>query len=262
MVSMEPDLSRFAAVDRNYSGLIRFFGPNANLGGKLLYAGTLDSASSTLVIAANIAGAASLAACADKAVQRQAIREGMVDFLVTTLDEALRILKNQVRKRETVAVCVAQPAEQLEREMVEIGVLPDLLPSKLSDSAAHSVFMRQGALQIIPVSVPESQILLCWQVAAEAAVWLPKLDDLARESIDAAAGSALRWLRLAPRYLGRAAQNLRLLRCNREFATRFIEQVRESVAQGQIGVPVEIHIESGGQLETHRFPPNAAKVAE
>lgn len=259
---MEPDLSRIAAVNRFYSGLIPSMEPNADLGGKLLYAGNLDAASSGLVIAANIAGAASLAACTEKTMQRQAIREGMVDFLVTTLDEALRILKNQVRKRETVAVCVAQPAEQLEREMVEIGVLPNLLPSGLSDASAHSLFMLQGAQQVVPVAVSESQILLAWRVAAEPAVWLPKLDSIARECIDPAAGSALRWLRLAPLYLGRSAQNLRLLRCDRESVPRFIEQVREQLAQGEIAVPVEIQTLSGYQSETYRFSPSSAKVAE
>jgi len=259
---MEPDLFRIAAADRFYSGLVPYAEPNAGLGGKLLYAGNLDSASSALVIAANIAGAASLAACADKAVQRQAIREGMVDFLVTTLDEALRILTNQVRKRETVAVCVAQPAEHLEREMVEIGVLPDLLPTSLSHASAHAALVSQGALQIVPVPVPESQSLLCWQVPAEPALWLPKLDDLARECIDPAAQSALRWLRLAPRYLGRTAQHLRLVRCSPGIAPQFIGKVRELVEAGEIGVPVEIQIFSGDQSQTHRFQPKAAKATE
>ena len=54
------------------------------------------------------AGAATLTASASAEAGKQAMREGVVDFLVTTLDEALRILKNEVRKHETVAVCVAR----------------------------------------------------------------------------------------------------------------------------------------------------------
>ena len=60
-----------------------------------------------LLLAGNIAGAASLAVTADAAAQKQSIRDGVADFLVNSLDEALRILKNEVRKREPVAVCVA-----------------------------------------------------------------------------------------------------------------------------------------------------------
>ena len=76
------------------------------------------------MVAGNIAGAASLAATADPVAQKQAIREGVVNFLVTSLDEALRILKNEIRKRETVAVCVAASPQAVAAEMLERGVLP------------------------------------------------------------------------------------------------------------------------------------------
>ena len=59
-----------------------------SLGGKLLYAGELDAEARALLVAANIAGAASLAASADAAARKQAMRDGVVDFLVTSLDEA------------------------------------------------------------------------------------------------------------------------------------------------------------------------------
>ena len=100
-------------VEHFYAGLILAanLGPDAepSLGGKLLYAGYLDADTRALLVAANIAGAASLAVSADADTGRQAIRDGIVDFLVTSLDEALRILKNEIRKRSTVAVCVLAP---------------------------------------------------------------------------------------------------------------------------------------------------------
>lgn len=52
-----------------------------------------------MVRAANIAGAASLSATTDAIAQRNSIRDRVVDFLVTSLDEARRILKNEIRKR-------------------------------------------------------------------------------------------------------------------------------------------------------------------
>ena len=108
-------------VERFYAVLIRTAGapglasetwdPEPSLGGKLLYAGQLDEEARALLVAANIAGAASLAASADAAARKQFMRDGVVDFLVTSLDEALRILKNEIRKREPVAVCVALEPE-------------------------------------------------------------------------------------------------------------------------------------------------------
>ena len=58
--------------------------------GSFFYAGELDEEGRALVVAANIAGAATLVATADRAAQKQAVRDGVTDFLVNSLDEALR----------------------------------------------------------------------------------------------------------------------------------------------------------------------------
>ncbi len=52
------------------------------LGGKLLYAAPLDEEGRALLVAANIAGAATLAASADRDAQKQALRDGVADFVV------------------------------------------------------------------------------------------------------------------------------------------------------------------------------------
>lgn len=203
------------------------------LGGKLLYIGELDAAGRALLVAGNIAGAASLAATARHAAQKQAIREGVTDFLVTSLSEALRILKNQVRKRETVAVCVAAGPEAVEREMLERGVLPDLLASGL------------------PAALAESQALLTWQVAAAPAIWMPALDAIALDCLgrDPSPGASVarRWLRLAPRYLGRLAHGVRVLHCDPEIAKEFIARAQHAVNQGEIGVQVRFSFCRNGE---------------
>jgi hypothetical protein len=209
------------------------------LGGNLLYAGELDATGRALLVAANIAGAASLAATADEAAQKLAIRDGVADFLVTSLNEALRILKNQIRKRETVAVCIASAPETVEHEMLERGVLPDLL--RAADVlSAHSPFVSQGARQILPPTPANDSIQLIWRVASAPALWLPKLDAIAIDCLQPDAWPARRWLRLAPRYMGRMSQSVRLLLRDREFKADFIERVRVEVERGKIGVPVEI----------------------
>jgi hypothetical protein len=227
-------------VDRLYAGLISAAElgdpPEPSLGGKLLYAGQLDEEARALLVAANIAGAASLAASADTAGRKQALRDGVVDFLVTSLDEALRILKNEIRKREPVAVCVALEPETVEQEMLERGVAPDLL--------------RPGAADSL-----EGQRLLCWRVASSPSIWLPKLDAIALDCFDSEAGAARRWLRLAPRYLGRMAQNVRVLRCSESAAAYFLERVRDEVESGEIGVRVELRLSREGQSEQYSFAP-------
>jgi hypothetical protein len=264
-MALDPDLTAAfdwaLQVERFFAALMQAAaaGPNSNaqpeLGGKLLYAGKLDGEGRALTVAANIAGAASLGATADQDAGKQVVRDGVVDFLVTSLDEALRILKNEIRKRETVAVCVAVAPQAVEREMLERGVLPDLLRPGAAATPQCAAFLSLGAQQIQLPSPKKNPALLAWRVAAAPAEWLPKLDGLALGCLPQADGAARRWLRFAPRYLGRKSQGVRLLRCDEETAQRFLEQVRERVERTEIGVPVEIRLSSRGESILHSFTP-------
>jgi urocanate hydratase len=246
-------------VERLYASLMAgadaMFDPDRerSLSGLLLYAGELDGEGRALLVAGNIGGAATLAATTDVAAQRQAIHDGVADFLVTSLDEALRILKNEIRKHETVAVCVAAAPEAVEREMLERGVLPNLLRRGASVAPEYAPFLTQGARQIQILDPEKDETLLTWRVAAAPAQWLPKLDDLALDLLQHEDWVSRRWLRLAPRYLGRLGQGMRLLVCDREFAAVFIEQTRGGVERGEIGVAVEIQVTGRGVCDRHSF---------
>jgi len=158
-------------VYRAYAAMADTFAFDADLGlgGKLLYAGELGSPSRDLLLAANIAGAASLAASADPAAQRLAIREGVVDFSVTSLEEALRILKNEIRKRQPVSVAVGADPLHLVEQMLDRGVLPDLLPLSVHDSP----FIVQGA-RLIPDSAVDMAEFVTWSVDREFGRWMPQ----------------------------------------------------------------------------------------
>jgi urocanate hydratase len=246
LVHPSPDvLNSVAHVAQAYEKLIAspHAGPESGLGGSLFYAGEMDEEGRALVVAANIAGAATLVASADLAAQKQAIRDAVADFLVTSLDEALRILKNQLRKRETVSVCVAMAPTAMEREMNERGVRPDLLRRDVPIAPLHKAIVEMLIRQECeydesdPASIPA---LAIWRVDSAHRKDLAVLDAIALECLDATDWKARRWLRLAPRYLGRMAQGIRAFACSREFASRFIEQLEQRADRGEIGAPVEI----------------------
>jgi urocanate hydratase len=198
--------------------------PDSGLGGKLLYAGEIDGPGRNLLFAANVAGAASLAASADPAAQRQAIRDGVVDFLVTSLEEALRILKNEVRKHQAVSVGVAIAPAQLEAQMLDRGVLPDLrlpdllLPDRLQPDASRN--------------------FITWQVDRDHTRWLPKLDAIV-QSLLPPADPRQRWLRLAPRYLGRLAQKQHSVALTPEETTKFRTQTQQLEATPNITIEIQ-----------------------
>lgn len=224
------------------------------LGGKLFYAGALDEEGRALVAAANVAGAATLTATADRAAQKQALRDGITDFLVTSLDEALRILKNQLRKREAVAVCVGAAPELVEHELQERGVQPDLLRHDASIEGYNEAFVMQDR-EDAGVELEKIPALVTWRVNAALPKDLAKLDEIAMECFDESAWQARRWLRLSPRYLGRLGQGLHLLASNREFAARFAERARNLANRQEISFAFEIVSCFRGLHDEYRFLP-------
>jgi urocanate hydratase len=222
----------------------------------------LDEAGRALLIAANIAGAATLAATADRNLQKHALRDGVADFIVNNLDEALRILKNQLRKRETVAVCVALPPSDVEQEMSERGVQPDLLRGDVLIAPFHPALTREHNTQVSVQQDAPAELdpgkpptFVTWRVDSALPKDLAILDEIARACLDPDDWKSRRWLRLAPRYLGRMAQGLRLLDSDREFAARFIDHVRRSAEHGEIKSGVEIVSYFSGQPDVRRFSP-------
>ena len=119
--------------------------------GKLILSFGLDDAGCSLAMGALAAGAAVLAVDASPARVREAIHSGCCDFAVNTLEEALRILKNELRQRRPVSVALLVEAEPLLAEVVRRGLLPDCVllhgaerPSAISE-AALAQLAEQGA---------------------------------------------------------------------------------------------------------------------
>jgi len=221
-----------AAVHRLYLAFSASLDPDSGLGGSLLFAGQLDPEGRRLVRAANIAGAASLAGAADPTVARESIREGVVDFLVTSLDEALRILKNEIRKRQTVAVGVTQTPLELLMQMRERGVLPDLLPPAswpVSAEPEIEGFLAQGAQQMEAAPQPPGKTLLTFAIPEAWAGRQAQFDAFLLEALPVGEHANRRWLRLSPRYLGPRARRLRSLECDADAASELLERITQAI---------------------------------
>jgi hypothetical protein len=198
--------SELAAIYAFYLALAPDLDPDSGLGGKLLFAGSLDPTGARLVRAANIAGAASLSATADVSAQKHSIREGVVDFLVNSLDEALRILKNEIRKHQAVSVCVAASADLILQQMIERGVQPDIVPAE--SDLDLSAFLAHGAHPIEPHPLPPDLVFVVFPEPAT------DFDARVLAALPAEDHATRRWLRLSSRYLGPNARRMRSLACD------------------------------------------------
>ena len=83
-------------------------------------------------LAATMTGAAFLGIDVDPDRIKKRLKAGYCDFMVTTLDEALRILKNAVRKKENVSVGLVGNCADIIPELAERGVVPDILTDQTS----------------------------------------------------------------------------------------------------------------------------------
>lgn len=96
----------------------------ADWSGQLLLSIGLNETGRALALASLAAGAAALFLEEDTAQLRHANREGCLTFSVTTLDEALRALKNEIRQGRAITIGLAGDPAQWLQEMVERGILP------------------------------------------------------------------------------------------------------------------------------------------
>lgn len=213
----------------DYSALIAHGARQENLGGIFLFAGELAPESNRLLRAANIAGAASLAASADAVLCRQALREGVVDFFVTSIDEAARILKDELRKKQRVAVAVSLAASTLTEEMIERGLRPDLFLGNEASAEAEKLATR-GARPVHPCSLATGESLYIWPVPEAWSRRIAEFDALVMEPLNGLEPEKKRWWRLAPRYLAYEARKLRSLACDAEMAARIEELLRTAPA--------------------------------
>ncbi|MEE9235145.1 MAG: urocanate hydratase [Candidatus Acidoferrales bacterium] len=112
-----------AAGERHFAGDLR---------GKLIASGGLGGMGGAQPLAATMNGACFLGVEADPERIKRRLKTGYCDIMVNDLDEALRILKENLRKREPVSVGLVGNCAQVIPALAERGVVPDLLTDQTS----------------------------------------------------------------------------------------------------------------------------------
>ncbi len=114
----------FAAAARKHFG--------GDLSGKLVVSGGMGGMGGAQPLAATLNGAAFLGIDVDPERIKRRVKTGYCDVMVNNLDEALRILKNAVRKREATSVGLIGNCADLIPEFATRGIVPDLLTDQTS----------------------------------------------------------------------------------------------------------------------------------
>src|SRR5438045_3172057 len=114
----------FAAAGEQHFG--------GELEGKLIVSGGMGGMGGAQPLAATMTGAAFLGIDVDPERIKKRLKTGYCDFMVNTLVEALRIVKNAVRKKENVSVGLVGNCAEIIPELAERGVVPDILTDQTS----------------------------------------------------------------------------------------------------------------------------------
>jgi urocanate hydratase len=114
----------FAAAGRKHFG--------GDLAGRLVASGGLGGMGGAQPLAATMNGAAFLGIEVDPERIKRRLRTGYCDILVNDLDEAVRILRNAVRKKEATSVALVGNCAEVVPELARRGIVPDLLTDQTS----------------------------------------------------------------------------------------------------------------------------------
>ncbi|HTM42152.1 MAG TPA: urocanate hydratase [Terriglobales bacterium] len=124
-----------AAGERDFGG---------ELEGKLIVSGGMGGMGGAQPLAATMTEAAFLGVEVDPERIKKRLKTGYCDFMVNSLDEALRILKNAVRKKENISVGLVGNCADVIPELAERGVVPDILTDQTSAHDPLNGYIPQG----------------------------------------------------------------------------------------------------------------------
>jgi urocanate hydratase len=126
----------FAAAARKHFG--------GDLSGKLVVSGGMGGMGGAQPLAATLNGAAFLGIDVDPERIKRRVKTGYCDVMVNNLDEALRILKNSVRKGEPTSVGLVGNCADVIPELAQRGIVPDIITDQTSAHDPLYGYVPQG----------------------------------------------------------------------------------------------------------------------
>ncbi|MGI4853069.1 MAG: hypothetical protein ACRYF4_03355 [Janthinobacterium lividum] len=208
--------------------------------GSLLLGVGLGPVGRALALASVATGAAGLFLESEPDALRAAHREGCCTFTVSTLEEAVRALKNEVRQKRAISIALRGNVAANLREMVYRGIQPDVLafsrPALAEELSATARLLQRGTVGmqgfgLAPMAtftklepLLENGLGTSWQIGIDVAADMAERGKLDRARVAASANlpadsqslnaAAYRWARVAPSLFPRSRERAYLSSCS------------------------------------------------
>jgi urocanate hydratase len=196
--------------------LPRLYEAFAGLAGKLVVSAALQDAEP---LAATLNGAAFLGIEADPERIKRLLKTGYCDILVNSLDEAVRILRNAVYRKEAVSVGLTGNSAEVLAEMERRGIVPDLRTDQLL--------------------LPDPQDDVRWAALSGDTRDIAAIDELLLRLFPENQ-RLTRWISLARKRVKYQGLPARACRLNSDEWDRFFVAVNEMATRGELRAPVVI----------------------
>ena len=117
---------------------------HGNLAGKLIVSGGMGGMGGAQPLAATMAGACFLGIDVDRSRIAKRLQTGYCDVMATSLDEALRIVKGAVARKEAVSVGLVGNCADVIPQLAGHGIVPDILTDQTSAHDPLNGYVPRG----------------------------------------------------------------------------------------------------------------------
>jgi len=212
-----PDVGRMSTTAAAYEVLEALAAGSpegvSSFGGKLLLCAGMGEAGLAYSLAMSIAGGTFLGVEPRPQRLKEALRDGVCDYMVNSLDEALRVLKNEIRKKTPISVGLLGELTTVVKEAIDRGVQPDYVVAgtSLGGESVLDVFLERGAINLTQAAAQIERVQPADLVVAFAATTsiLRGFERAVTTVLDGAAASRLKWAESSPRYFRRTTPPMR-----------------------------------------------------
>lgn len=214
----------------------------SSFGGKLLLCPGLGLCGFAYSLAMSIAGGTFLGVEPRPQRLKEALRDGVCDYMVNSLDEALRVLKNEIRKKAPVSVGLLGDIASVLNEAIERGVQPDYVVagSRLAEDGILDPFERRGAFRLhdaITSGAAEEAVNLV--VASAASSTLRVFENVVATVLAGSAASRLKWAESSARYFRRTIPPMRSALMDQAQAAALKDQLTQQPLDGEVVLAVQ-----------------------
>jgi urocanate hydratase len=231
-----------AAVFHLYQQLRRAV-PGRTLSGRLVLSVGFRDAGAALALATVIAQGCFLGLEPEAASLKRALQTGACDFMVNTLDEALRVLKNELRKGTPLSAGLLCQPQPILNEMVARGVQPDWITGA-TDEPALGELVARGATRLtdLPDAAAQGDALVRLRAASLAD--MRRVDALTSPLV--ADDLILRdWMQHAPAYFSRQLPPLRVVALSQEQIAQLRGRLRAAAQEKLFEAAISVESPDG-----------------